>query len=159
MFTTPYFSYFVPVNPAPWATNNLISAQRTVLNLYNQLNYDITRLNTSVPGSARARTLERQITRTENRLTQAENRLVNAVNTAVAYGAFFPGVPGFGPYYYYGATPALRFGTPVTINRFPITSVNRFVGNGIPLTGLTNSGIRTAPTTTTFGGSYNRSWN
>lgn len=144
MFITPYQGYFVP-------TNQVISAQRNVLNLYNQLNYDITRLNATRPGTKAARRLENQITSTENRLAAAQTRLVGAINNAVAYGAFLPGFPGFtpGPFYYYGSAP-------VFLPRGPYAVIGPVFAGAFP--GLLRPPQQGTASVSTFGGSYNRNW-
>jgi hypothetical protein len=150
MFVTPYFGYsVVPLVPAA-AINRVVTAQRNVNNLYNQLTYDITRLNNARPGTRQFRRFERQVVATENRLAAAENRLFNAVNTAARFGAFLPTYPGFtpGPFYYYAAAP-------VFLPRRPFAIIGpAFLG---PFPGLIRP-VQNAPAVTAFGGSYNRNW-
>jgi len=149
MFVTPYLGYSViPLVPSS-AINRVVAAQRNVNNLYNQLTYDITRLNNAAtPGLARK--FELMVQSTERRLTAAENRLFNAVNTAASYGAFIPTYPGFtpGPFYYYAAAP-------VFLPRRPFAVIGpAFLG---PFPGLIRP-VQNAPAVTAFGGSYNRNW-
>jgi len=154
MFLTPYLGYYAqPVQGywQNWATSQVVTAQRNVLNLYNQLNYDITRLNATQPGTKAARRLENQIASTENRLAAAEVRLASTVNTAVAYGAFLPGYPGYtpGPFYYYGAAP-------VFLPRRPFAVIGPVFAGAFP--GLLRPASQGTATVSTFGGSYNRNW-
>jgi len=154
LFVTPYLGYVTPISQGywqNWASNQVVSAQRSVLNLYNQLNYDITRLNAARPGSRAARVFERRVAATENRLAAAENRLSSAVNTAISYGAFLPGFPGFtpGPFYYYSAAP-------VFLPRRPFAVIGPVFAGAFP--GLLRPASQGTASVSTFGGSYNRNW-
>jgi len=120
MILAPILGYYAP-NPYLGLASGVVASQLQVQNLYNQLNYDILRLNAAKTPRQR-RNLERVVSATENRLAQATNELASRINTAAAYSAYV-GPYLYGAYatpaiaampYFYGFRPAAPAATPGT---------------------------------------------